>query len=74
MQYSPIIAKKIKVKVKKVQIKAGLYMIEFPSPPVGMGKSKGLEMGKEIKGRQVAHGQYVVSDTRCPALHGCKFE
>ena len=20
---------------------------------------------------QVAHGQYVVSDTRCPALHGC---
>ena len=27
-------------------------MIEFPSPPVGMGKSKGLEMGKEIKGEK----------------------
>ena len=24
--------------------------------------------------RQVAQGQYVVSDTRCPALHGCKLE
>ena len=23
---------------------------------------------------QVAQGQYVVSDTRCPALHGCKSE
>ena len=23
---------------------------------------------------QVAQGQYVVSDTRCPALHGCKLE
>ena len=23
---------------------------------------------------QVAHGQYVVSDTRCPVLHGCKLE
>ena len=24
--------------------------------------------------KQVAQGQYVVSDTRCPALHGCKSE
>ena len=24
--------------------------------------------------KQVAQGQYVVSDTRCPALHDCKFE
>ena len=24
--------------------------------------------------QQVAQGQYVVSDTRCPALHGCKSE
>ena len=23
---------------------------------------------------QVAQGQYVVSDTRCPALHDCEFE
>ena len=23
---------------------------------------------------QVAHGQYVVSDTRCPVLHDCKLE
>ena len=24
--------------------------------------------------KQVAQGQYMVSDTRCPALHGCKLE
>ena len=24
--------------------------------------------------QQVAQGQYVVSDTRCPAFHGCKSE
>ena len=23
---------------------------------------------------QVAQGQYVVSDTRCPAVHDCEFE
>ena len=28
----------------------------------------------EIKYQQVAQGQYVVSDTRCPALHGCKLK
>ena len=26
------------------------------------------------KTKQVAQGQYVVSDTRCPAVHDCKFE
>ena len=26
------------------------------------------------KGKQVAQGQYVVSDTRCPALSDCEFE
>ena len=33
------------------QKKSGLYILEFPPPPVGGGKkSKGLEMGKEMKG------------------------
>ena len=26
------------------------------------------------KKKQVAQGQYVVSDTRCPALHDCKLK
>ena len=37
-----------------------------------------LRRSNEAKNRknqkQVAQGQYVVSDTRCPALHGCKSE
>ena len=28
----------------------------------------------EYLGQQVAQGQYVVSDTRCPALHDCELE
>ena len=31
---------------------SGLYIIEFPFPLAG-GKSKGLEMGKEIKGGKI---------------------
>ena len=27
----------------------------------------------DLKTEQVAQGQYVVSDTRCPALHDCEF-
>ena len=32
------------------------------------------EVEEEEEEKQVAQGQYVVSDTRCPALHGCEFE
>ena len=30
--------------------------------------------GAAAQKEQVAQGQYMVSDTRCPALHGCKLE
>ena len=30
--------------------------------------------GQEPYAQQVAQGQYVVSDTRCPALHDCDIE
>ena len=32
------------------------------------------ESGQEPYAQQVAKGQYMVSDTRCPASHGCKLE
>ena len=28
----------------------------------------------DLRPEQVAQGQYVVSDTRCPALHDCEME
>ena len=39
-------------------------------------KNEETERRKERKkeGKQVAQGQYVVSDTRCPALSDCKME
>ena len=40
-----------------------------------MKKKKGKrEGGKEKRKKQVAQGQYVVSDTRCPALSDCELE
>ena len=40
------------------------------------GDKKMVRMSAEkVREReQVAQGQYVVSDTRCPALHGCESE
>ena len=38
------------------------------------GAGRGLERRANLRLEQVAQGQYVVSDTRCPALCGCKSE
>ena len=45
-----------------------LYLSNFE---VANGNKKNIKRN-EIK--QVAQGQYVVSDTRCPALHDCEME
>ena len=39
--------------INPLESNTGLYILEFP-PVGGGGKSKGLEMGKEIKGGIVA--------------------
>ena len=39
-----------------------------------MLKDKQNQTRVREKCEQVTQGQYVVSDTRCPALHGCKLE
>ena len=36
--------------------------------------TKDMTHKRRLKGKQVAQGQYVVRDTRCPAVHDCKFE
>ena len=33
-----------------------------------------VKMLENMNGKQVAQGQYVVSDTRCPALSDCELE
>ena len=50
-----------------IRYKAGLYIIEFSPPPVGGGKkSKGLEVGKKIKGgkkRKKKFGENITFDS-----------
>ena len=44
---------------------------EFQVPKINF---KATSYPNLINWKQVAQGQYVVSNTRCPALHGCKSE
>ena len=49
-------------------------MAEFYGGHDTGGNDITLEEEEEEDRISVAKGQYVVSDTRCPALHGCKLE
>ena len=65
----------------KDDFELGFYVIDAKNSMVEIDGSPCLrqllfEASPEInaKWKQVAQGQYGVSDTRCPALHGCELE
>ena len=65
---------KLVLGAKRLDLRSERSDLEYVGPDLGLERPDLRSKRPVLKSEQVAQGQYVVSDIRCPALHDCELE